>query len=105
MRSPAPANLQEVRERIDALDAKIVPLLAARFACALDAARFKSGASEVPAPERAARVIANARRLALESGAPADAVEKVYRALIAAMIDIELALHGGAASARRDSRA
>jgi len=89
-------SLQEVRERIDALDAKIVPLLAERFACARDAARFKTGAHEVPAPERAARVIANARALAAAHGAPPEAVERVYRALIDAMIDIELRLHGSA---------
>jgi isochorismate pyruvate lyase len=89
------SSLQEVRGRIDALDAKIVPLLAERFACALEAARHKTGAAEVPAPERAARVIANARALAAAHGAPPDAVERVYRALIDAMIDIELRLHAG----------
>jgi isochorismate pyruvate lyase len=86
-------SLEAVRERIDALDAKIAPLLAARFACALEAARFKAGAQEVPAPERAARVIANARALAAAHGAPPEAVERVYRALIDAMIEIELRLH------------
>jgi isochorismate pyruvate lyase len=93
MRPSAPASLQEVRARIDALDAKIVPLLAERFDCARLAAACKSGTAEVPAPERAARVIANARALAVAHGAPADGVEKVYRALIAAMIDLELELH------------
>lgn len=89
----APASLQEVRERIDALDARIVPLLAERFALARDAARFKAGAAEVPAPERAARVVAQARALAAAHGAPPDGVERVYRALIDAMIDIEMDLH------------
>jgi len=87
------ASLQEVRERIDALDAQIIPLLAARFACAREAARHKAGAAEVPAPERAARVVANARALAAAHGAPPEAVERVYRALIDAMIDIELRQH------------
>lgn len=92
MAAPA-ASLQEVRERIDALDARIVPLLAERFSLAREAARFKSGAAEVPAPERAARVVAQARALAEAHGAPPDGVERVYRALIDAMIDIELRLH------------
>ncbi len=96
MASPA-TSLQDVRERIDALDARIVPLLAERFACAREAARFKSGAAEVPAPERAARVVAQARALAEAHGAPPDAVERVYRALIDAMIEIELRLHAGRA--------
>jgi isochorismate pyruvate lyase len=86
----APASLQEVRERIDALDARIVPLLAERFALAHDAARFKADAAAVPAPERAARVVANARALAEKHGAPPEAVERVYRSLIDAMIELEL---------------
>ena len=93
MDAPAAASLQEVRERIDALDAGIVCLLAQRFAFARQAAGFKASAAQVPAPERVERVIANVRRLALENGAPAGAVEQVYRALIGAMIAIELELH------------
>lgn len=90
---PASASLQEVRERIDRLDAQIVPLLAERFAYARQAATFKATAAQVPAPERAERVIRNVRLIAAENGAPPDAVEQVYRALIAAMIAIELQLH------------
>jgi isochorismate pyruvate lyase len=98
---PASANLQEVRERIDALDAKIIHLLAERFAYARQAAGFKTDAAQVHAPARVAQVIANARRRAGESGAPPDAVEKVYRALIGAMIDIELELHAGRDGAKK----
>lgn len=90
---PASASLQEVRERIDRLDAQIVRLLAERFAYARQAAAFKATAAQVPAPERAERVIRNVRQLAAENGAPPDAVEQVYRALIGAMIAIELKLH------------
>jgi isochorismate pyruvate lyase len=90
---PAAASLQEVRERIDALDAGIVSLLAQRFDYARQAAGFKASAAQVPAPERVERVIANVRRLAQENGAPAGAVEQVYRSLIGAMIAIELELH------------
>ncbi len=86
---PASANLAEVRARIDALDERIVRLLAERFAYAVQAAGFKRDAAEVPAPERVEQVIAHVRKIASESGAPAGAVEQVYRALIAAMIDIE----------------
>lgn len=90
---PGSASLQEVRERIDALDARIVQLLAERFAYARQAAGFKAAAAQVPSPERAEEVVANVRLLAAENGAPADAVEHVYRALIGAMIAIELELH------------
>ena len=86
-------NLEQVREQIDALDQELVALLADRFAYARQAAAFKSSVSDVPAPERVARVIANVRRLAAEKGAPPDGVEAVYRALIDAMIRLELELH------------
>lgn len=89
---PSSASLTEVRERIDALDKRIVRLLAERFAYARQAAGFKRGAAEVPAPERVEQVIANVLKIAAECGAPAGPVERVYRALIAAMIDIELRL-------------
>jgi isochorismate pyruvate lyase len=90
---PASRSLQEVRERIDALDRQLVRLLAERFAYGKQAAGFKKSAEEVPAPERVERVIANVRALATEAGAPEEGVEKVYRALIQAMIDLELQLH------------
>jgi len=68
-------------------------LLAERFAHARQAAAFKATVAQVPAPERAERVIRNVRQLAVENGAPPEAVEQVYRALIGAMIEIELKLH------------
>ncbi|MBC7803454.1 MAG: chorismate mutase [Candidatus Parcubacteria bacterium] len=100
MDAPASANLREVRTRIDALDAQIVRLLAERFACAREAASFKTSAAQVPAPERAAQVIANVRRMATEHGAPPEAMERVYRALIDAMIAMELDLHQAPPEAR-----
>ena len=38
-------------------------------------------------------MIRSVRQMAAENGAPPDAVEQVYRALIGAMIAIELQLH------------
>ncbi len=95
---PPSASLQEVRERIDRLDAQIVRLLAERFAYARQAAAFKTTAAQVPAPERAERVIRNVRQMAVENDAPPEAVEQVYRTLIAAMIAIELKLHNKASN-------
>lgn len=89
---PACASLQEVRARIDALDERIVRLLAERFAYAGQAAGFKRSAAEVPAPERVAEVVSRVRRIATENGAPPGGVEQVYRALIEAMISIERGL-------------
>lgn len=87
------ASLAEVRERIDALDVSIVGLLAERFEYARQAAGFKISVAEVPAPARVEQVIGKVRRLAEEKGAPPEGVAQVYRALIRAMIDVELNLH------------
>jgi isochorismate pyruvate lyase len=86
-------SLAEVRERIDELDVHIVRLLAQRFEYARQAATFKASAAEVPAPARAQEVIGKVRGLAMENGAPPEGVEAVYRALIGAMIAVELNLH------------
>jgi isochorismate pyruvate lyase len=87
------ASLAEVRASIDRLDRQIVPLLAERGRYVLAAARFKKDAAEVPAPARVEEVIRNVRRLAEESGALPDVVEKAYRAMIAAFIEAELLEH------------
>lgn len=87
------ASLEEVRDCIDELDVRLVRLLGERFAYARQAAGFKISAAEVPAPARVAQVIEKVRRLAGENGAPPEGVEQVYRALIGAMIDVELNLH------------
>jgi len=77
------ASLEEVRAGIDAVDRELVALLARRAAYVGQVVRFKRTAAEVPAPARAAAVIANARRLAVEHGADPDLAEHVYRAIIA----------------------
>lgn len=87
---PVAATLGALRERIDALDAQIVALLALRAACVRDATRFKQDAYQVAAPARQAQVFARVRALAEAHHAPfpdfADVVESTYRTLVAAFI-------------------
>jgi isochorismate pyruvate lyase len=83
-------SLDELRERIDALDARIVALLAERAACVCDATRFKRNAFQVAAPQRQAQVFEHVRALA-ESHAAAfpgfpDIVESTYRAMVAGFV-------------------
>lgn len=87
-------SLEEVREEIDKLDRAIVPLLASRLAFAQQAVRFKSSDDDIRAPARVGKVIHNVRRLARECGTSETAVERVYRALVDATIDLELADRG-----------
>ncbi len=87
------SSLEEVRSAIDELDQQIVQLLAARGAYVRQAARFKKDDDAVRAPQRVEQVIAKVKSLAVEAGASPVVIEHVYRAMIAAFIEAELAEH------------
>ncbi|MDF3865908.1 chorismate mutase [Pseudomonas denitrificans (nom. rej.)] len=86
-------SIEQVREQIDSLDQRIVQLLAERGGYVRQAARFKKDSDAVRAPQRVEQVVAKVTALARESGAPVEVVEQVYRAMIAAFIQAELAEH------------
>lgn len=86
-------SLAEVRERIDRIDSSIVALLAERTRFVREAARFKSSAAAVRAPDRVEQVVSNVRDLAVDLGADPALVEQVYRTMIAKLIEIELRDH------------
>lgn len=86
-------SLEQVREHIDLLDRQIVSLLAQRGAYVSQAARFKKDSNAVKAPQRVEQVFAKVRALANELGANPHVTEDVYRAMIAAFIQQELAEH------------
>jgi isochorismate pyruvate lyase len=88
-----PATLESVRANIDALDRSIVGLIAERQKWVVAAASLKKDEDGVRAPARVEQVIAKVRGLAAEVGASPDVVERTYRALIAAFIDLELERH------------
>jgi isochorismate pyruvate lyase len=92
---PLCATLAEVRENIDAIDCRIVALLAERGRYVKDAARFKRDAFQVSAPQRQQEVIDRVRALAEREGAYPEVVEAVYRALIAGFIAREQQDHQG----------
>ena len=86
-------SIEEVRVNIDAIDHKIVGLIAERGGFVIQAARFKKTTDDVKAPQRVEQVIAKVRALALETGANLDVTEAVYRSMIAAFISAELTEH------------
>lgn len=88
-----PASLDEIRDRIDALDAEMVRLLARREALVRAAARFKKDEPAVRAPDRVERVVAAARAEAGRAGLTPEVAEAVWRAMIAAFVDLELTAH------------
>lgn len=87
------ANLAQIRERIDALDRSIVRLLCERGEYVLQAAAFKFDAGEVRAPQRAAQVIENAKRVASQEGFDPVLIGQIYGAIVAAFTDAEMVRH------------
>ena len=91
-------TLEEIRTNIDRLDHQIVTLLAERGRYVSQAARFKKDADGVKAPQRVEQVIAKVRDLSQTIGANPEVTEQVYRAMIAAFIQQELAEHAALAT-------
>ncbi|WP_131735594.1 chorismate mutase [Actinomadura roseirufa] len=89
----APTSLPEVRARIDAIDGEIVGLLADRQALVRAAAAFKADERAVRAPGRVEEVIARVRDRAAAAGLAPEVAEAVWRAMIGAFIELELAEH------------
>jgi isochorismate pyruvate lyase len=90
--------LEEVRTNIDEIDRKIVVLIAERGNFVMQAARFKKSADDVKNTQRVDQVISKVRALAQNAGANSDVTEAVYRAMISAFINVELAEHVSLAS-------
>ncbi len=88
---PDCTNMTEVRAGVDALDRKLVALLARRFAYMDAAARIKPARGHVRDEARKAQVIANARAEAARLGVPEDAVADLWETLVEASIAYELA--------------
>ena len=86
------SDLAQVRGAIDALDERIVALLGERQAWVEQAGRLKRDRDDdaVRAPARVDAVIARVRKAAQRAGASPEVVERTYRAMIAAFIDLEL---------------
>jgi isochorismate pyruvate lyase len=83
--------MPEVRTGIDALDRRIVALLAERFRYMDAAARIKRERGQVRDEARKAEVIANARAAARAEQAPEAEIAALYERLVEASIGYELA--------------
>jgi isochorismate pyruvate lyase len=83
-------GIDQIRTEIDQLDRRIVALLAEREQFVRRAGRVKTSADGVRAPKRVEEVVERVRALAVELGAAPEVVERTYRAMIAAFVDLEL---------------
>ena len=81
--------LDEVRAEIDALDRKIVALIADRAEYVKQAATFKKNTDDVKAPQRVEQVIEKVKKLAQETGVDQNVLEATYRAMINGFITSE----------------
>ena len=82
-------TLAEVRQHIDALDARIVDLLIERSGYVAQAGRIKQSASQIVDTPRIEAIIERVRAQARDAGAPEAVMESTYRAMIAGFIDFE----------------
>ena len=83
------ADLDQIREGMDAVDRQIVALLAERVAYVRAAAKFKTSSANVAAPDRVAAVLKTRRLWAEETGLSGDVVESLYRELVAYCVSEE----------------
>lgn len=94
-------SLSEIRTRIDAIDGELVRILAERQALVRAAAAFKADEQAVRAPERVERVVAAVRARAESAGLAPQVAETVWRAMIGAFIDLEMAEHRSGRATQR----
>lgn len=96
--APAPAGLAQVRAEIDRIDARLVGLLARRQEQVRLAGTLKTDEAAVRAPDRQAAVLAAATERALAAGLDPGVAEQVWRAMVAAFVDLELREHAARTS-------
>ena len=82
-------NLDEIRTGMDAIDRKIVGLIVERVAYVRAAAKFKTSATAVAAPDRVQAVLNTRRQWAEEAGLNGAVIEALYRDLVAYCISEE----------------
>lgn len=83
------SSIEEVRDAIDQLDRTIIAALGQRFGYVKTITRFKRTDEDIQAPERYRSVLETRRDWAADAGLNPDAIEKMYRDLIAHFIDEE----------------
>jgi len=79
-------SMKDVRIAIDALDERIVTLLAARMRYIEAAARIKPDRGSVRDEDRKAEVIAHAQAVAVEQGFPEKLAAQLYELLVESSI-------------------
>lgn len=85
-----PERLEELRAQIDVIDRELVAAIARRSDVVREVMTLKNDADAARSTQRVEQVIANVRQLARGSGAPEEVVDATYRAMIAALTQMQL---------------
>ncbi|WP_300367319.1 chorismate mutase [Hydrogenimonas sp.] len=84
-------TLEELRKEIDKVDEKIVELIAVRNDYIKQAANFKHTVDEIKADDRIDDVLNHVRHKALTLGVSPNMVADIYKQMIDAMVETEIA--------------
>ena len=83
-------GMDDIRAEIDLLDRSIVGLIGRRYQYVLAAAKFKTSATAVRAPERFKSMLAQRRQWAEQEGLSPDAIERLFSDLVNHFIEQEM---------------
>jgi isochorismate pyruvate lyase len=80
------ASMDEVRAAIDSIDEQLMPLIAERAHCIVEAARLKGDPDVALVPWRVEEVAARVRTLAERHAMDPDLAERIWRAMMSEFI-------------------
>ncbi len=83
-------SLQEVRDEIDLLDAKLVELISQRSHLIRQAASFKDSVDEVKADDRIEDIMQRVRQLAIEKNINPNMMSELFTIMINDMVETEI---------------
>lgn len=84
------SSMDDIRAEIDLLDQAVIRLIGQRYKYVLAAAKFKTSATAVRAPERFKAMLAQRRQWAEQEGLSADAIERLFTDLVNHFIEEEM---------------
>ncbi|MEO1954306.1 MAG: chorismate mutase [Campylobacterales bacterium] len=84
-------SLQEVRQEVDKIDAKLIDLISARSHYIRQAAMFKESVEEVKTPQRIDEILTRVRHRAIELGVSPNMISELFEIMIDEMVETEIA--------------
>jgi len=82
-------SLEDTRLQVNAIDARMVVLLAQRARLAKEAGRLKQSLVPIEAKDRQEQIIQHVRYLAEHQGLSPNIAERIYRTILAEMVALE----------------